>query len=171
MGRINPETVISCRSRTNLKPIPPRTRRSGTDTIFHHVALTAVTAMVGRHERGVLPLTGAVSPMIPERPGGTSELALHRVGKAESPSIRRHAETRRRTDLRILFAGVVSKVAPLVFEHGIGCPACVVGRRMASETTSAAVGQVGIVRRARDGAESFWLAVTTMGTTGTLAVV
>ena len=128
------------------------------DTLFTNVALTADDEPWWEGRKKFTPvLDWKGQPYDPqERPGGASEFALYRRGAQQSRSIRRTRKTRAACRSRaLIFGGRRREVAPLVYEarnwqHGV-----LVGASVASETTAAAVGQAGVVRRDPDGDAAF----------------
>ena len=118
------------------------------DTLFTNVALTADNQpwWEGRGAASRCS-TGKAGPTTRARSGGASEFALHGLGD-RNPSYSPHAEDPGGVPISALvFGGRRREVAPLVYEardwnHGV-----LVGASVASETTAAAVGQVGVTRR------------------------
>ena len=136
------------------RPTRTRWRRSRTTSIFTNVALTR-----RRHVRGGKASTArrrdapdrlAGQPWTHglEREGRASELPLHRAGARSARRSRRSWDDPQGVPISaILFGGRRARAAPLVFEafdweHGV-----FVGATLASETTAAATGAVGVVRR------------------------
>ena len=119
------------------------------DTLFTNVALTADDEPWWEGRRGSSRYRLARPALrSAQRPGGAPEFALHRVGEEQSHLFQARGRPGRGTDhARLIFGGRRREVAPLVYEardwnHGV-----LVGASVASETTAAAVGQAGIVRR------------------------
>ena len=127
------------------------------DTIFTNVALTADNEpwWEGR-EQGAPAIDWQGRPYDPsERPGRASEFALHGRGASRTRATRQLADDPRGVPISALvFGGRRRELAPLVYEarnwqHGV-----LVGASVASETTAAATGEVGVVRRDSDGDEA-----------------
>ena len=121
------------------------------DTLFTNVALTADNEpwWEGRKlNTPVLDWQGKPYDAEQRRRLGASEFALHGVGEEQSYLLAAQRKIRRACrSRRIVFGGRRREVAPLVYEarnwqHGV-----LVGASVASETTAAATGAVGVVRR------------------------
>ena len=132
----------------------PKTNRNAFETIRRHTLFTNVAltvqqrALVGRHRLGRTGHRLAGSPLRPqERPGSASEFAVHGQ-RGVQPGYTKEAENPRGVPISALvFGGRRRELAPLVYEarswqHGV-----LVGASVASETTAAATGAVGVVRR------------------------
>ena len=149
---INPERgFFGVAPNTSPKTNPNATAMVRSNTIFTNVAVTPVTASRGgKGSRPTSPQaspTGRVAPGTRQRPGRTSELALHGLAR-QCPSIAPNWEDPQGVPISgLIFGSRRSQVIPLVFEgfdwnHGV-----FLGSAMSTETTAAITGQVGVVRR------------------------
>jgi phosphoenolpyruvate carboxykinase (GTP) len=118
------------------------------DTIFTNVALTADNEpwWEGREGQPVIDWQGR--PYDPANGPAAHPNARFTVAASQNPTYTKDAENPRGVPISaIIFGGRRRSVAPLVYEarswqHGV-----LVGASVASETTAAATGQVGVVRR------------------------
>jgi len=119
------------------------------DTLFTNVALTADNQPWWEGLPGGVPvLDWQGRPYDPARGPAAHPNSRFTVSARRNPSYSPHAEDARGVPISALvFGGRRREVAPLVYEardwqHGV-----LVGASLASETTAAAVGQVGVTRR------------------------
>jgi phosphoenolpyruvate carboxykinase (GTP) len=119
------------------------------DTLFTNVALTADNQPWWEGLSHGVPVTDWQGrPYDPARGPAAHPNSRFTVSSKRNPSYSPHAEDPRGVPISALvFGGRRREVAPLVYEarswqHGV-----LVGASVASETTAAAVGQVGVVRR------------------------
>jgi len=131
----------------------PKTNRNAYETIRHDTIFTncALTAdnepwWEGRDGKPVIDWQGR--PYDPANGPAAHPNARFTVAAAQNPSYSKAAEDPRGVPISaIVFGGRRRSLAPLVYEarnwqHGV-----LVGASVASETTAAATGQVGVVRR------------------------
>ena len=143
-----PATSASCPARTR-RPTATPTKRSSR-TRFSPTSRSPPTTSPGGKEwqRQADDRLARPSVRRHERPGRASELALHRVGEAESGVFEARRGARGRADLgdRVRRPTARARAARLSrrrdWAHGV-----LVGASVASETTAAATGKVGVVRR------------------------
>ena len=119
------------------------------ETLFTNVALTADNQPWWEGLPGGVPITDWQGrPYDPARGPAAHPNSRFTVAARRNPACSPHINDPRGVPISaIVFGGRRREVAPLVFEardwpHGV-----LVGASMASETTAAAVGQVGVVRR------------------------
>jgi phosphoenolpyruvate carboxykinase (GTP) len=147
---INPETgYFGVAPGTNLKTNSNAYKTVQSDTIFTNVALTADNQPWWEGMKdGVPAIDWRGNPYDPKNGPAAHPNSRFTVSAKQNPVYSPHAEDAQGVPISaILFGGRRREVAPLVFEARDWAHGVLVGAGMASETTAAAVGQVGIVRR------------------------
>ena len=149
---INPEAgFFGVAPGTNEKTNPNVMAALHRNTIFTNVAMSAAArTLVGRH--GLLRLHGLIDwkgePWTPDKGPAAHPNSRYTVPARQSPSISPRWEDPEGVPISaFIFGGRRERLAPLVYEsrnwqHGV-----FVGATMASETTAAATGAVGVTRR------------------------
>ena len=119
------------------------------DTLFTNVALTAENQPWWEGLPSGMPRTDWQGrPFDPARGPAAHPNSRFTVSARRNPSYSPHAEDPSGVPISaILFGGRRREVAPLVYEARNWSHGVLVGASVASETTAAAVGQVGVVRR------------------------
>ncbi|HEX7417377.1 MAG TPA: phosphoenolpyruvate carboxykinase (GTP), partial [Steroidobacteraceae bacterium] len=119
------------------------------DTIFTNVALTADNDPWWEGLDGGTPVTDWQGrPYDPSRGPAAHPNSRFTVLAKNNPAYSPHADDPRGVPISaIIFGGRRRAVAPLVYEARNWAHGVLVGASVASETTAAAVGQVGVVRR------------------------
>ena len=119
------------------------------DTLFTNVALTAANQPWWEGLPTGTPHTDWQGrPFDPARGPAAHPNSRFTVSARRNPSYSPHAEDRSGVPISaIIFGGRRREVAPLVYEARDWSHGVLVGASVASETTAAAVGQVGVVRR------------------------
>ena len=147
---INPEAgYFGVAPGTNLKTNPNAYKTVQRDTIFTNIALTADNQpwWEGMKE-GTPAIDWLGRPYDPKNGPAAHPNSRFTVAAKQNPSYTPAAEDPQGVPISaILFGGRRREVAPLVYEARDWAHGVLVGAGMASETTAAAVGQVGIVRR------------------------
>jgi phosphoenolpyruvate carboxykinase (GTP) len=118
------------------------------DTIFTNVALTANREpwWEGREGQPVIDWQGR--PYDPANGPAAHPNSRFTVSATQNPSYGRAAEDPRGVPISaLIFGGRRRELAPLVYESRSWAHGVLVGASVASETTAAATGQVGVVRR------------------------
>lgn len=147
---INPETgYFGVAPGTNLKTNSNAYKTVQRDTIFTNVALTADNQPWWEGMKDGVPATDwRGNAYDPKNGPAAHPNSRFTVAAKQNPVYSPHAEDAQGVPISaILFGGRRREVAPLVFEARDWAHGVLVGAGMASETTAAAVGQVGIVRR------------------------
>jgi phosphoenolpyruvate carboxykinase (GTP) len=149
---INPENgFFGVTPGTNGKTNPNVMTALHHDTIFTNVAMTADAEPWWEGMDGAIPANMTDwkgEKWTPSKGPAAHPNSRYTVAAKQSPSISKHFEDPEGVPISaIIFGGRRAKVAPLVFEarnweHGV-----FVGAAMASETTAAATGAVGVTRR------------------------
>ncbi|HEV2288985.1 MAG TPA: phosphoenolpyruvate carboxykinase (GTP) [Candidatus Acidoferrales bacterium] len=149
---INPENgFFGVAPGTNGKTNPNVMTALRHDTIFTNVAMTADSEPWWEGMDGSIPASMTDwkgEKWTPSKGPAAHPNSRYTVAAKQSPSISKHFEDPEGVPISaIIFGGRRAKVAPLVFEarnweHGV-----FVGAAMASETTAAATGAVGVTRR------------------------
>jgi len=137
---------------TNLKTNPNMMTAFHHDTIFTNTAMTAVSREPWWEGIGIEPHEDLIDwkgeKWTPASGPAAHPNSRYTVAASQSPSISSHWEDPEGVPISaIIFGGRRAKLAPLVYEsrdwnHGV-----FVGATMASETTAAATGAVGVSRR------------------------
>jgi phosphoenolpyruvate carboxykinase (GTP) len=119
------------------------------DTLFTNVALTADNQPWWEGlKQGTPRLDWQGRPFDPARGPAAHPNARFTVSATRNPGYSTHAEDPQGVPISALvFGGRRREVAPLVYEARSWTHGVLVGASVASETTAAAVGQVGVVRR------------------------
>jgi len=147
---INPETgYFGVAPGTNLKTNSNAYKTVQHDTIFTNVALTADNQpwWEGMKE-GTPVIDWRGQPYDPKNGPAAHPNSRFTVSAKQNPVYSTHAEDAQGVPISaILFGGRRRELAPLVYEARDWAHGVLVGAGMASETTAAATGQVGIVRR------------------------
>jgi phosphoenolpyruvate carboxykinase (GTP) len=147
---INPETgYFGVVPGTNAKTNPNAFETIKRDTIFTNVAVTADNQpwWEGLKE-GTPVIDWRGQPYNPANGPAAHPNARFTVLAKQNPSYSPHSEDPQGVPISaILFGGRRREVAPLVYEARDWAHGVLGGAGMASETTAAAVGQVGVVRR------------------------
>jgi phosphoenolpyruvate carboxykinase (GTP) len=147
---INPETgYFGVAPGTNLKTNSNAYKTVQHDTIFTNVALTADNQPWWEGMKDGAPaIDWRGQPYDAKNGPAAHPNSRFTVSAKQNPVYSPHAEDAQGVPISaILFGGRRREVAPLVFEARDWAHGVLVGAGMASETTAAAVGQVGIVRR------------------------
>ncbi|MGE0113692.1 MAG: phosphoenolpyruvate carboxykinase (GTP) [Steroidobacteraceae bacterium] len=147
---INPETgYFGVAPGTNLKTNPNAYKTVQHDTIFTNVALTADNQpwWEGMKE-GTPAIDWLGRPYDPKNGPAAHPNSRFTVSAKQNPCYSPHTEDPAGVPISaILFGGRRRELAPLVYEARDWAHGVLMGAGMASETTAAAVGQVGVVRR------------------------
>ncbi len=147
---INPETgYFGVAPGTNLKTNPNAYKTVQHDTIFTNVALTADNQPWWEGMKDGTPAIDWLGrPYDPKNGPAAHPNSRFTVAARQNPAYTTAAEDPQGVPISaILFGGRRREVAPLVYEARDWAHGVLVGAGMASETTAAAVGQVGVVRR------------------------
>jgi phosphoenolpyruvate carboxykinase (GTP) len=154
MGDQSRSRVLRCSSRNrDRRPIPNAVQTVKRDTIFTNVALRDRMARSGGKAMTTQCRTMRIDwrgkpwdPRVVTR--RSSELALHSFAKADVQPIRLSGKPRRRADQRDPFRRAADrKLVPLAYQSFDWQHGTFLGATLASETTAAATGAVGVVRR------------------------
>jgi phosphoenolpyruvate carboxykinase (GTP) len=147
---INPEAgYFGVAPGTNLKTNPNAYNTVQHDTIFTNVALTADNQpwWEGMKE-GTPAVDWRGRPYDPKNGPAAHPNSRFTVAAKQNPCYSPHAEDPEGVPISaILFGGRRRELAPLVYEARDWAHGVLIGAGMASETTAAATGEVGIVRR------------------------
>jgi phosphoenolpyruvate carboxykinase (GTP) len=149
---INPEAgFFGVAPGTNAKTNPNVMTAAHSNTIYTNVAMTASRepwweGIDGATPDGIIDWKG--KPWSPSNGPAAHPNARYTVPASQSPSLDKHWEDPEGLPISaLIFGGRRARLAPLVYEsrdwqHGV-----FVGATMASETTAAATGKVGVTRR------------------------
>ncbi len=118
------------------------------DTIFTNVALTANREPWWEGREGVPVIDWQGRPYDPSTGPAAHPNARFTVAAKQNPSYGRAADDPRGVPISaLIFGGRRRELAPLVYESRSWAHGVLVGASVASETTAAAAGRVGVVRR------------------------
>lgn len=147
---INPEAgYFGVAPGTNLKTNPNAYQTIQHDTIFTNVALTADNQpwWEGMKE-GTPAIDWRGRPYDPKNGPAAHPNSRFTVAARQNPCYSPHADDPQGVPISaILFGGRRRELAPLVYEARDWAHGVLIGAGMASETTAAATGEVGVVRR------------------------
>ena len=147
---INPEAgYFGVAPGTNLKTNPNAFKTIQHDTIFTNVAVTADNQPWWEGLKEGTPVTDwRGNPYDPKNGPAAHPNSRFTVTAKQNPCYSPHAEDADGVPISaILFGGRRRELAPLVYEARDWAHGVLVGAGMASETTAAATGAVGVVRR------------------------